>query len=143
MFLNCLSCFGRHTTHHQELKNCNCSLWFYIHFWLPVAAMAEWELSSTRCDCVVEFLIPLFLNCSTCFGRHTAHYQELKNCNCSLWFYTHFWLPVAAMAEWELSSTRCDFVVEFIIPVFLNCSTCFGRHTAHHQELKNCNCSLW
>ena len=27
--------------------------------------------------------------------------------------------------------------------MFLNCSTCFGRHTAHHQELKNCNCSLW
>jgi hypothetical protein len=25
--------------------------------------------------------------------------------------------------------------------MFLNCSTCFGRHTAHHQELKNCNCS--
>jgi len=20
--------------------------------------------------------------------------------------------------------------------MFLNCSTCFGRHTAHHQELK-------
>jgi len=39
--------------------------------------------------------------------------------------------------------TRCDRVVEFIIPVFLNCSTCFGRHTAHHQELKNCNRSLW
>jgi len=27
-------------------------------------------------------------------------------------------------------------VVEFIIAMFLNCSTCFGRHTAHHQELK-------
>jgi hypothetical protein len=27
--------------------------------------------------------------------------------------------------------------------MFLNCSTCFGRHTANHQELKNCNCSLW
>jgi hypothetical protein len=27
--------------------------------------------------------------------------------------------------------------VEFIIPMFLNCSTCFERHTVHHQELKN------
>jgi len=27
--------------------------------------------------------------------------------------------------------------------MFLNCSTCFERHTAHHRELKNCNCSLW
>jgi len=33
--------------------------------------------------------------------------------------------------------TRCDRVVEFIIPMFLNCLTCFGRHAAHHQELKN------
>jgi len=23
------------------------------------------------------------------------------------------------------------------------CSTCFERHIAHHQELKNCNCSRW
>jgi hypothetical protein len=29
----------------------------------------------------------MFLNCSTCFGRHTAHHQKLKNCNCSLWFF--------------------------------------------------------
>ena len=50
----------------------------------------------TRCDLVVEFIIPMFPNCSTCFGRHTAHHQELKNCNCSLWFYIRFWLPVAA-----------------------------------------------
>jgi len=38
----------------------------------------------------------MFLNCSTCFGRHTAHHQELKNCNCILWFYIRLWLPVAA-----------------------------------------------
>jgi len=41
----------------------------------------------------------MFLNCSTCFGRHAAHHQELKNCNCSLWFYIHFWLPATAMAQ--------------------------------------------
>jgi hypothetical protein len=32
MFLNSSTCFGRHITHHQEFKNCNCSLWFYIRF---------------------------------------------------------------------------------------------------------------
>jgi hypothetical protein len=53
----------------------------------------------TRCNGVVEFIIPVFLSCSTCFGRHTALHQELKNCNCSLWFYIRFWLPAAAMAE--------------------------------------------
>jgi hypothetical protein len=49
----------------------------------------------TRCDRVLEFIIPVFLNCSTCFERHTAHYQELKNCNCSLWFYIPLRLPAA------------------------------------------------
>ena len=42
----------------------------------------------------------MFLNCSTCFGRHTAHHQELKNCNCSPWFDIRFWLLVAGC--------RCD-----------------------------------
>jgi len=54
---------------------------------------------TTRCKRVVEFIIPVFLNCSTCFRRHTAHYQGLKNCNCSLWFYVRLWLPVAMMAQ--------------------------------------------
>ena len=37
---------------------------------------------------LLEFIIPVFINCSTCFERHTAHHhQEFKNCNCSLWFY--------------------------------------------------------
>jgi hypothetical protein len=31
--------------------------------------------------------------------------------------------------------TRCSFVIEFIIPKFFKGSTCFERHTAHHQEL--------
>ena len=31
--------------------------------------------------------------------------------------------------------TRCSFVIEFIIPEFFKGSTCFERHTAHHQEL--------
>ena len=31
--------------------------------------------------------------------------------------------------------TRCSFVIEFIIPKFFEGSTCFERHTAHHQEV--------
>ena len=72
----------------------------HIYVWMCVFPRNhKWLLSykePTRCNCVVEFIIPLFLNCSTCFGRHTAHHQELKNCNCSLWSYVRFWLPVAA-----------------------------------------------
>jgi hypothetical protein len=31
--------------------------------------------------------------------------------------------------------TRCSLVIEFIIPKFIEGSTCFEEHTAHHQEL--------
>jgi len=31
--------------------------------------------------------------------------------------------------------TRCSFAIEFIIPKFIEGSTFFERHTAHHQEL--------
>jgi len=31
--------------------------------------------------------------------------------------------------------TICSFVIEFIIPKFIEGSKCFKRHTAHHQEL--------
>ena len=55
-----------------------------------------------RCDRVVEFITQMFLHFSTCFERHNAHYQELKNCNCSFWFYIRLWLPAAVIAEWEL-----------------------------------------
>jgi hypothetical protein len=30
--------------------------------------------------------------------------------------------------------TRCSFLIEFIIPKFIEGSTYFERHTAHHQE---------
>ena len=33
------------------------------------------------------------------------------------------------------TTTRCGFVIEFIIPQFFEGSTCFERHNAHHQEL--------
>jgi hypothetical protein len=32
--------------------------------------------------------------------------------------------------------TRCSFVLEFIIPKFIEGSTCFERHTAYHQKLQ-------
>jgi len=30
----------------------------------------------------------------------------------------------------------CSFVIEFIIPKFIEGSTCFERHITHHQEFK-------
>ena len=33
------------------------------------------------------------------------------------------------------NTNKMQFVIEFIIPKFIEDSTCFERHTAHHQEL--------
>jgi hypothetical protein len=38
--------------------------------------------------------------------------------------------------------TRCSFVVEFIIPKFIEGSTCFELHSSSSEAL-NCTCSLW
>jgi hypothetical protein len=32
--------------------------------------------------------------------------------------------------------TRCTLLIEFIIPKFIEGSTCFEGHTTHHQELQ-------
>jgi hypothetical protein len=36
----------------------------------------------------------------------------------------------------SVETTRCNLVIYFIIPKFNEGSTCFERHTAHHQELQ-------
>ena len=33
--------------------------------------------------------------------------------------------------------------LQFIILMFVYSCTCFGRSIAHHQELNDCNSSLW
>jgi hypothetical protein len=44
-------------------------------------------------------------------------------CNCSWWFI-------------KKNPTRCNNVSKFYYSIFIWSSTCFGRHTAHHQEPK-------
>jgi len=46
----CSTCFERHISHHQELKNFICSLWFYISLWLP-AAIQLWQRPATTDLC--------------------------------------------------------------------------------------------
>jgi len=72
MFLNCSTCFEQHTEYHQELKNCNCSLWFYVRLWLPAAVMAEWELSSH--SAMTQFLSSWWW--AVC---HSKHIEQLRN----------------------------------------------------------------
>jgi len=43
--------------------------------------------------------------------------------------------PLTATHDSVEIPTRCSFVIEFTIPKFFKGSTCFERHTVHHQEL--------
>jgi hypothetical protein len=36
---------------------------------------------------IFQFIILTFVYSSTCFGRFSAHHQELNDCSGSLWFY--------------------------------------------------------
>jgi hypothetical protein len=77
----------------------HCKLFWAFHVFPMQFEVKSHRKNQQRYDRVVEFIIPMFLNCSACFERHTAHHQEHKNCNCGLWFYICVWLPASAMAQ--------------------------------------------
>jgi len=56
--------------------------------------------------------------CSTCFGHHYAHHQELRSI-------IQWLLPVVFRA------------VVYKLLDLIACSTCFRHHYAHHQEIKS------
>ena len=58
--------------------------------------------------------------CSICFGRFSAHHQELKNCTHSIWY-------VAGL-----------LVATSMLYLYVS-----GGFSSHHQELKNCAHSIW
>ena len=70
------------------------------------------------------------ISCSTCFGHHYAHHQVLKS--------TIRWLlPVVFGAVVLKLLVWCG--AEGYVSGLQDaaCSTCFGHHYAHHQELKS------
>jgi len=43
---------------------------------------------------IFQFIILTFVYSSTCFGRFSAHHQELSDCSGSLWFYLRIMVTV-------------------------------------------------
>ena len=83
----------------------------FYNLFFDFSNMYSWPQSATslvlyveiKCQIdATEVFIADLIACSTCFGHHYAHHQELK-----------------------------VFIADLIA-----CSTCFGHHYAHHQELK-------
>jgi len=61
-------------------QNCTCSLWFTYNNRLNYL-----ERTNKMRPCIrIHYSNVSY--CPTCFERHIAHHQELKNCTCSLWF---------------------------------------------------------
>jgi hypothetical protein len=58
-------------------------------------------------------------------GKNSLQQIQMESCQ-----------PIKRLKKKNKELTRCNRVVEFLISMFLKCSICFGRHTAHHQELK-------
>jgi hypothetical protein len=76
-------------------------------------------------------LIAVFLNIQAFFDMmlHRLDYGFQRR-----WTVLIFMDPCIVL--WLSRNThKMQFVIEFIIPKFIEGSTCFERHTAHHQEL--------
>ena len=117
MFLNCSKCFGRHTAHHQELKNCNCSLWFYIRFWLPAAAMAQHSSFFTRS---VQRI---------CFILLQYHTSKLSRYFCSI-FRRKNWPLEEYLTFFSVSENLYNLVTIFR-PFEMQCRVIWWVHTHH------------
>jgi hypothetical protein len=136
VFLNCSTCFGRHTAYHQELKDCNCSLWFYIRLWLPVAAMAEPSQRPATINACIT---------AVCVNRPFAHIIRLVTCERfqrSCWS-PGPWLTFHSMFIFygELLAPRSPHMLEdYPLSVVHDCLFCVFRSCPQYQvAASNCN----
>jgi len=84
-------------THHPSsgAQNCNCSFWFYIRFWLPVAAMAEpsqrpvtTNVCKTRgCNSSFELLMMGGVSSETCWAIKKLWNNKFYYTVASCWFF--------------------------------------------------------
>jgi hypothetical protein len=49
---------------------------------------------------IFQFIILTFIYSSTCFGRFSAHHQELNDCNSRLWFYLRI-VVIVVLCSWS------------------------------------------
>jgi len=116
MFLNCSTCFGRHTAHHQELKavtaasgftyvlGCRPLRWLSHRSGLKPKTYVKPEAAIT----VFELLMMGSLSPETCWAIKKQWNNKLYHTVASCWFFLwvsyydariRFWFQAAAMAE--------------------------------------------
>jgi hypothetical protein len=77
--------------------------------------------------------------CSTCFERHIAHHQELKNCVCSLWF-TGVLCVIVVVCVWLcVCVCACGFVcVWFCVYVVVCVCMCERERERNSEPVPSC-----
>jgi len=87
----------------------------------------------TRCSFVIEFIIPKFIEGSTCFERHTAHYQELQT--------------VFAASSLYTQARGCKYSLEFLMMSGVPPETCraFNKlwNNKFYYKAASCWCFYW
>ena len=118
IFIWSSTCFGRHTAHHQEPKTALAASGFsYVEgCW----TCSWWTLSGTLCQ-------------TTSTNYTTISHTVIYVCSC---FFSLQNFREISEYFIKKNPTRCNNVSKFYYSIFIWGSTCFGRHTAHHQEPK-------
>jgi len=112
---------------------------------------SRWDLIQGLKGKVSSYSSESFTRIFICFTCRRSKYRDgnetSKNWNSTapynfFWQWLNMWnnnliLMDTCIVDYSVEiPTRCSFVIEFIIPKFFEGSTCFERHTAHHQELQ-------
>jgi hypothetical protein len=82
---------------------------------------------------IFRFIIPTFVHSSTCFGRFSAHHQELNDCIGSLWFDLHIVVTVV-LYSWSGRPT----IIELLMMGGKTPETCCTVNRRQDNKLKNC-----
>ena len=101
-----------------------------------------------------QFIIVTFVYSSTCFGRFSAHHQELNDCSGSLWFYLRI-VVIVVLCSWSgrpsRPRTQHDYyhdtkvkpeattaVIELLMMGEKTPETCWAVNKRQDNKLKNC-----
>ena len=134
MFLNCSTCFGRHTAHHQELKNCNCR---YDGWAIAAAGNQKRMLKPEAAITVFELLMMGGVSPETCWAikKHWNNkcYYKVASCWFCLWdLYYNAWIH-EHQVNWILKWIEFQIILTLPLNFFVD----IIKHLLENGHIKN------
>jgi len=98
---------------------------------------------------IFRFIILTFIYSSTCFGRSSAHHQELDDCSSSLWFYLRI-VVIVVLCLWsgrlqhgyhhdtKVKPEAATAVIELLMMGGRTPETCWAVNKRQDNKLENC-----